>query len=303
LAITLETYAPFDSGAGSNVTEDTWRKFMKYNQGGSGVMRGILNSFNVYADNTGMQVKVQSGECWIQGHWGTKTTETPLSIVAAHATLARKDRVVLRADFTNDRIELDVLTGTAAASPSVPSLTQNTSKWETSLAVVTVPAADTSIDSTQVSANVHYTSAFTQYQRDNATSQTLANNTVQKNDYPTAVDTCADVVVTGTNNTDFTLQRSGLWAVSWQTAINTPNQTGYRTTFLGLSSDSNTRYGGPSGYTDSNGWAIMTPTVTRRFAANTGLSIYSYQTCGASGTVQSTSSLGTNFVTFSWLGW
>lgn len=303
MATTLETYAPFDSGAGSNVTEDVWRKFMKYNQGGSGVMRGVLNSFEVYGDSSGMQVKVKTGECWIQGHWGTKTTETTLAIAAAHATLARKDRVVLRADFTNNRIELDVKTGTASGSPTAPTLTQNTSMWETSLAVVDIPAADTTIGSSQVTADVHYTGAFTKYKRSDSTSQTLAHDTVQKNEYPTAVLTCADVVVSGTNNTDFTLQRSGEWTIAFQTAINTPNQTGYRTAFIGLAGDSNTRYGGPSGYTDSNGWAIMTPSITDRFAAGTSLSIYSYQTSGASGTVQSTAALGATFVTFRWNGW
>ncbi|MES2405559.1 MAG: hypothetical protein V4567_14660, partial [Pseudomonadota bacterium] len=46
----------------------------------------------------------------------------------------RIDRVVLRADFVNNNIVLDVLQGTPAVSPAAPALTQNTSIWEISLA-------------------------------------------------------------------------------------------------------------------------------------------------------------------------
>lgn len=303
MATTLETYAPFDSGAGSNVTEDVWRKFMKNNQGGSGVLRGVLNAFWTFGDSTGMQIKIQSGECWIQGHWGTKTTETTLSIAAAHATLARKDRAILRADFTNNRIELDVLTGTAAGSPTAPTLTQNTSMWETSLAVVDVPAAASTITSGNVTLDTHYTGCFAKYRRANGTTQSLATASPQKNTYPTPLVVCADVVASGTNNTDFSLMRAGEWTITFGTMLELANQTGSRLCLVALASDINTRYVVQLPPVDPNGLVITSASVTERFSAGTALSVYSYQTSGASGTVSSADNLSPTFVSFRWNGW
>lgn len=153
MATALDSYAPFDAGAGANVTEATWRSFMRHMRGsvyGDGVLRTGPNAFEVYGDASGMQVKVPVGECWIRGAWGELTSEETLAIAAADPTNPRKDLVILRNDFVNNRVELDVLTGTPAGSPSLPSLTQNTSKWEISLATVDVTAADTSIASNQV---------------------------------------------------------------------------------------------------------------------------------------------------------
>lgn len=145
----LDVYLPFDAGAGANITEDQWRKMARF-WIDSGPIRGEDNEMQVIADSTGMQVKVKTGKAFVRGHYGEVTAQRTLPVTAAHATLARIDRVVLRADFTNNKIELDVLAGTAAGSPVAPALTQSTSKWEISLATVSVPATDTSIDAGQV---------------------------------------------------------------------------------------------------------------------------------------------------------
>lgn len=149
MAVNLDVFHPFDAGAGSSVTELQWRNMARYWLS-TGIIRGALNQHEVFADATGMQVKVRTGHCWIQGHYGEQTAERTLAIATAHASLARKDRVIIRADFVNNRIELDVKTGTAAASPVEPSLTQSTSVWEISLAIVNVPAANTNIAASQV---------------------------------------------------------------------------------------------------------------------------------------------------------
>jgi hypothetical protein len=146
---TVDAYAPFDSGPGANVTEAGWQAMMR-RMGNPGVIPGSLNGWQVYADSTGMQVKVKTGEGWAEGFWGSTSTERTLAIAAANATNPRKDLVVWRVDVTNNRVELDVITGTAAASPTEPALTRNTSVYETPLAVVDVPATDTSIDAAQV---------------------------------------------------------------------------------------------------------------------------------------------------------
>lgn len=140
----LDLYLPFDAGAGANVTEDNWRKMARFWLG-TGPIAAEDNEMQVYADSTGMQVKVKTGKAFVRGHYGENTAEKTLAVTAAHATLGRIDLVVLRADFVNNRVEVDVIAGTAAASPAAPVVTQSTSIWEVALATVTVDAAVTTI--------------------------------------------------------------------------------------------------------------------------------------------------------------
>lgn len=176
MAVTLDIYAPFDSGPGANIAEDTWRDMMRHMLGSqSGVIRGFLNEFEVFADTSGMQVKCKSGESWMRGHYGKSTAEKILPIAAADATNPRKDRAVLRASFAANLIEVDILTGTPAVTPAAPSLAQNTSVWETSLAIIDVPATDTTIDAGQVTDDRVYTSAHARYRQ--ATAQSIPNIT------------------------------------------------------------------------------------------------------------------------------
>lgn len=306
MAVLLDTYGPYDSGPGSNITEATWRKIMRNSlNGGSGVLQGITDEFEVYADSTGMQVKVRVGECWIQGAWGESTSEKILPIALAPTTPGhtRKDRVILRNDFLGNKIELDVLTGTSSAgTPAIPSCTKDNDKWETSLGVLSIGNSVSTMAAGNVDDQREYQGAFAKYRRAAGTSQNLATATVQKNSYPTPESKTADVLVTGTNNTDFELQREGEWTVTCQTVLNASNQNGYRTSFIGLSGDASTRYGGPSGMNDTNGWLVLNWSVTQRFAALTKLSVYSYQTSGSPGTVQSDASIGETFVSFRWNG-
>lgn len=145
----MDAFAPFDSGPGSSVTEDGWRAMMR-RISRPGVIRDVANSMEVYADSTGMQVKVKTGEVWAEGHWGQISVEKIQAIATAHATLARLDRIVWRVDYVNNNVVVDAITGTASATPVAPNLTRNSSIFEGSLAVVSVPAADTGIDAAQV---------------------------------------------------------------------------------------------------------------------------------------------------------
>lgn len=139
-----QQYAPFDAGSGSAVAESTWTKMARHWLL-TGVIPDELLELQVFADSSGMQVKVRTGEAWIRGHWFQSDATEILSIAAAHATLGRLDRVVCRVDWTANTIALAVLTGTASGSPSAPALTQSSSVWEISLATVTVDAAAVTI--------------------------------------------------------------------------------------------------------------------------------------------------------------
>lgn len=149
MAVTFSAYTPFDAGPGSNAMESQWRAMMRH-QIQNGVLRNVDEEMLAYGDSTGMQVKVKTGQVVITGHWGQVASELTLPIAAAHATLPRRDLVVARVDYTNNLIELDVVTGTAASSPIVPSLTRNTSVWEIPLAIVQVDAAVVTIAASKV---------------------------------------------------------------------------------------------------------------------------------------------------------
>ncbi|WP_121012994.1 hypothetical protein [Saccharothrix australiensis] len=90
------------------------------------------------------------------GHWGEVVSELTLPIATAHGTLPRRDRVVARTAYGDNRIEFDVLEGTAAESPSAPGVTIDGTRWEVPLAVVDVPALDTVIGATQVGDSRRY---------------------------------------------------------------------------------------------------------------------------------------------------
>lgn len=224
MAVLFDLYAPFDSGAGANVTEDTWRKMMKWAGHATGVLRGQDNALATTGDSSGMQVKVATGQVWIEGHWGQSTSIKTVPLTAAHATLARKDYIVARADFVNNRIELDAVTGTPAASPVVPSLTRNSSVYEVQLAEVAVAAAASTISSGNVTDRRIFDSAVAKFTKTGT--QSISNNTWTKVSASSNTTFSGDVVA-NTSNDEFTLNRGGWWnidaGVSWATGT-----TGFR---------------------------------------------------------------------------
>jgi len=139
-----QIYFPFDSGAGATVTEEQWSKMARYWRN-NGVLYDALNKMEVYADSTGMQVKVRTGVAWINGHYFEVDAQETLPIATSHATLPRIDRVVVRLDLTNNAIALAVLTGTPASSPVAPNVTQTSTTWEIGLATINVGAAVSTI--------------------------------------------------------------------------------------------------------------------------------------------------------------
>lgn len=139
------TFGPFDGGApGGNITEAFWTKmaalWLK-----TGVVRGIDNELAVFADSTGMQVKVPTGAAWVEGQALFSDALITLAVAAAHATNPRIDLVVVRKDSVGNTFSIVVKGGTAAASPVAPALTQNASTYEIALAQVLVPAVASTI--------------------------------------------------------------------------------------------------------------------------------------------------------------
>jgi hypothetical protein len=139
-------FGPFNNGAGASIFESQWSKMMR-TVFKDGVVNNSFNELSVYGDSTGMQVKVKSGAGWVRGHYYENDSEEVLAIAAANATNPRWDRIVLEVDWTKTdyQMSIAVVIGTPASSPTLPALTQSTSKWQIALATVVVGAGVSTI--------------------------------------------------------------------------------------------------------------------------------------------------------------
>jgi hypothetical protein len=142
-----ESSYPFDN---ADVYEAQWSQMLRQAAICNGYVPLHLNELLVYADSTGMQVKVKTGSAWIMGHFYMTDAELTKAIAASDATNPRWDIVVARLDWTNNLISIAVVTGTPAGSPSVPAVTQSTSVWEIKLAKVYIGATVTTIAADKV---------------------------------------------------------------------------------------------------------------------------------------------------------
>lgn len=304
MATTIDSYMPYDAGPGSNVTEDGWRLFAKHWRG-DGVLRtgttGIINSeFAPFGDSTGMQVKVPSGECWIQGNWGRSITTKTLPIAAAHATLGRRDLVILRNDFVNNRIELDILTGTPNASPVYPALTKNASIWEIQLAKVVVGAAVVTITAGNVTAIQTFTDGACSYTVDSGL-QPITTATITLVDWDLPQFDSSAVDRNGLNK--FILQRSGMWMfatnLNWGT-----NGAGYRFCWVERTSEGPSYLAnrlGISSVKSNTGWTTpQTAIAMDRFTAGEEIAVLCYQDSGGNVNIENLWN-GSRIVMY-WLG-
>lgn len=97
-----------------------------------------------------MNVLVSRGAIYIFGRICESTATETLTISTADATNPRIDRIVARLNITAQTWELAVLAGTPAATPAMPTLTQNATTFEISIAYVWVAAGATTITNTYI---------------------------------------------------------------------------------------------------------------------------------------------------------
>lgn len=105
-----------------------------------GVDGSSFNSLAVTA-TTGLTVSIDTGIAWVQGRWYNNSTAITLTSDAANGSNPRYDRVVLKwTTGSPGNIVLALLKGTAAASPTLPALTQSSDKWEIPIATLNITA-------------------------------------------------------------------------------------------------------------------------------------------------------------------
>ena len=144
MAVIANTYLPFDAGAGSAVAESGWRSMAKHWLASGPLVSGAggLDALKPTA-GAGLQVLVALGEAWVQGHWASWTGQSTLTPGANSSGSTRVDAIVIRADFVDNNVELDLVAGTPGAG--LPALTQSSSIWEILIGSSTLVSGGTSV--------------------------------------------------------------------------------------------------------------------------------------------------------------
>lgn len=114
---------------------------------GNGVFAKKLNGLQVLADS-GMTLKVRSGQAWINGYWYENDSDLSLSLSTAPATGYRIDSVVLRYQDTSRSISCFVKTGDLNVNDPAP--IREGGIYELVLAYVKVSAGNISISQSNI---------------------------------------------------------------------------------------------------------------------------------------------------------
>lgn len=164
MSLTLSSWPTTSGFSGASYFDNFLEQFQMHLPPGvfSSASDDILGAYTsellVTADSTGMQVKVYGGRATAKGVFA-KIPDASLSgglytlaVTAAHATLQRIDRVIIRFDLTTGSATLRMLDGTPAASGSaVPTaLTQSATTWDVPLGIVVVDPTVSTIASVDV---------------------------------------------------------------------------------------------------------------------------------------------------------
>lgn len=117
---------------------------------GNGVFPTPSSQLQVTAQS-GLNVVVQPGQGWIDGHKMINDAALPLSLEAADVLAARVDRVVFYVDHSARAMGIEVKTGTPAVAPTAPALVRNATRYEMGLATIMVAKGATSITQANIS--------------------------------------------------------------------------------------------------------------------------------------------------------
>ena len=116
----------------------------------NGIFYRDTNNLKVTAA-IGMNVTVQPGSAWINGYHYANTAPLDLPISIADGVNPRIDRVILRWSNVARSINLAVINGTPAPTPSPPNVTRNADIWELGIGTVYVLRGALSITAENIS--------------------------------------------------------------------------------------------------------------------------------------------------------
>ncbi len=140
----MEKSGFFNSSDGDRVYDAT--DFAAYfgNLVSNGVFYASATNLQATPGN-GLAVSVAAGSAWINGYRYENTDDLNLPLTTANGSNPRIDRIVVRLSQVSRSIQLAVVDGTPAATPSAPALTRTSDVYELGIADVLIPAAATSI--------------------------------------------------------------------------------------------------------------------------------------------------------------
>lgn len=184
---------------------------------------------------SGMNVIVSEGSANVTGFLYNNSDDLTLSIDTAHASLPRKDSIMIRHDITNRRINAVVVKGTPQSNPVAPAPVRSTTYFDLKIAEVLISGGASSVGTiTDTRADETVCGLVTGY--DTADIASIVNRlvTLENRDY---------IVEQGTNGvwyyrkwnsgiaecwacTNFTFSNNQLWVSPWcyisAAAINYP---------------------------------------------------------------------------------
>lgn len=140
----MEKSGFFNSSDGDRVYDAT--DFAAYfgNLVSNGVFYASATNLQATPGN-GLAVSVAAGSAWINGYRYENTDDLNLPLTTANGSNPRIDRIVVRLSQVSRSIQLAIVDGTPAATPSAPALTRTSDVYELGIADVLIPAAATSI--------------------------------------------------------------------------------------------------------------------------------------------------------------
>lgn len=115
----------------------------------NGVFQNVGNAFIVTA-NSDMSVNIGSGKAYINGKWIDNDNSFNLSIDSADTAYDRIDTIVIRLDYSERKIGIKILKGTASTSPSAVTITRSKSLYDLKLAEIRVKANATKITTANI---------------------------------------------------------------------------------------------------------------------------------------------------------
>lgn len=111
---------------------------------GNGIFPNPSTNLQVY-ESSNMTVTVKLGKGWINGYFIASDSDYNLTLDTADGVLNRIDRIVMRLDYTDRKIDIEVKKGTFASSPVAPVLQRDADAYELALADIYIGKGVTAI--------------------------------------------------------------------------------------------------------------------------------------------------------------
>lgn len=105
----------------------------------NGIMADNSNYFAVIA-KSGMSLTIKSGTAYIDGHFYRPVNDAVVTLAQSDTQYSRIDLVQIKCDYVTSRIYVEVVTGEAKSTPTIPTLKRDASAYCLGLAAVTVKA-------------------------------------------------------------------------------------------------------------------------------------------------------------------